>query len=73
MVFETILKKRFGKMDPQLLAAASKVVQSAHAKDVRITVPQLEHSQKVSLDAKLLAPNDALKSFDDLFTDELAK
>jgi NitT/TauT family transport system substrate-binding protein len=72
-VFETVLKKRFEKMDPQLLAAAWKVAQQAHAKDIRVTVKQLENSQKVSLDAKLLEPKDALKSYDGLFTDELIK
>jgi ABC-type nitrate/sulfonate/bicarbonate transport system substrate-binding protein len=72
-VFETILKKRFAKMDPQLLAAAWQVAQKAHAKDIRVTVPQLENSQKVSLAAKLLDPKDALKSYDGLFTDEFVR
>jgi len=72
-VFETILKKRFEKMDPQLLAAAWKVAQQAHAKDIRVTVAQLENSQKMSLDAQLLEPKDALKSYDGLFTDEFVK
>jgi ABC-type nitrate/sulfonate/bicarbonate transport system substrate-binding protein len=73
VVFETVLKKRFAKMDPDLLAAAWKVAQTAHAKDIRVTVPMLEHSQKVSLDAKLLDPKDALTKYDDLFTDEFLK
>jgi ABC-type nitrate/sulfonate/bicarbonate transport system substrate-binding protein len=72
-VFETILKKRFAKMDPDLLVTAWKVVQKAHAKDIRVNVRQLENSQKVSLDAKLLDPKDALKSYDGLFTDEFIK
>ncbi len=71
-VFE-ILKKRFSRMDPDLLAAAWKVAQQAHAKDIRVTVPQLENSQKVSLVAKLLDPKDALKSYDGLYTDEFLK
>ena len=48
------LKKRFDKMDPAVLAAAWRIVAQAHAKDVRVTVPGLENSQKVSLEAKLL-------------------
>ncbi len=68
-----LLKKRFSTMDPQLLAAAWKVVASAHAKDIRVTVPGLENSQKVSLEAKLLEPKDALKSFDGLYTDEFLR
>jgi len=72
-VFETVLKKRFATMDPKLLAAAWKVAQTAHAKDIRVNVRQLENSQKVSLDAKLLDPKDALKSYDGLFTDEFVR
>jgi ABC-type nitrate/sulfonate/bicarbonate transport system substrate-binding protein len=69
----TILRKRFEKMDPQLLEAAWAVVSKAHGKDIRVTVPGLENSQKVSLDAKLLDPKDALKNYDGLFTDEFLK
>jgi ABC-type nitrate/sulfonate/bicarbonate transport system substrate-binding protein len=72
-VFETILRKRFPKLDAQLLAEAWKVVQKAHAKDIRVKVSQLENSQKVSIVAKLLDPKDALTSYDDLFTDEFVK
>lgn len=71
-VFE-LLKKRFPQMDPALLAEAWKRTQTAHAKDIRVTIPQLENSQKVSLEAKLLDPKDALKSYDGLYTDEFLK
>jgi NitT/TauT family transport system substrate-binding protein len=71
-VFE-ILTKRFPRMDVQLLAAAWQVAQKAHAKDIRVTVAQLENSQKVSLAAKLLDPKDALKSYDGLFSDEFVR
>ncbi|MFZ1102445.1 MAG: ABC transporter substrate-binding protein [Hyphomicrobiaceae bacterium] len=73
VVLETILKKRFPKLDPTLLATAWKVAQKAHAKDVRVSVAMLENSQKVSLVAKLLDPKEALTKFDDLFTDEFIK
>ncbi len=68
-----ILKKRFEKMDQSVLAAAWKTVSAAHAKDLHVTVTGLEHSQQVSLEAKLLADKDALKSFDGLYTDEFIK
>ena len=68
-----ILKKRFDKMDQEVLAAAWKTVSAAHAKDLRVTVPSLEHSQKVSIEAKLLKPEDELKSFDGLYTDEFVR
>jgi len=35
-----------------------------------VTVPGLDHSQKVSLEARLLQEKDALTSFDGLYTDE---
>jgi NitT/TauT family transport system substrate-binding protein len=68
-----LLKKRFDKMDPAVLAAAWQIVSAAHAKDVRVTVPGLEHSQQVSLEAKLLEPKDALTKFDGLSTDEFVR
>lgn len=72
-VFEEVLKKRFAKMDPELLKAAWDRTLLAHAKDIRVNDKMLENSQKVSLVAKLLDPKDALKSFDGLYTDEYLK
>jgi ABC-type nitrate/sulfonate/bicarbonate transport system substrate-binding protein len=72
-VFEEVLKKRFAKMDPELLKAAWVRTQQAHAKDNRVTVPMLENSQKVSLQAKLLEQKDALTNFDGLYTDQYLK
>ena len=60
-------------MDQEVLAAAWKTVSQAFAKDIRVTVPGLEHSQQVSLEAKLLEGKDALKSFDGLYTDEFIR
>ncbi len=68
-----ILKRRFDKMDAAVLAAAWQIVSQAHAKDVRISVPGLDHSQRVSLEAKLLEPKDALASFEGLYTDEFLR
>jgi NitT/TauT family transport system substrate-binding protein len=68
-----LLKKRFDKMDAAVLAAAWEIVAQAHAKDIRVTVPGLDHSQKVSLEAKLLEPKDALANFDGLYTDEFVR
>jgi hypothetical protein len=68
-----LLKKRFSTMDPALLAAAWEVVSKAHAKDLRVPLKGLENAQRVSLEAQLLKPEDALKSFDGLYTDEFVK
>jgi len=53
--------------------AAWKTVSQAHARDLRVTVPGLTHSQQVSLEAKLLESKDELKSFDGLYTDEFIR
>ncbi len=68
-----LLRKRFDKMDPALLGAAWQVVSKAHAKDIKVSVAGLDNSQKVSLESKLLAPKDALTSFDGLYTDEFLR
>jgi ABC-type nitrate/sulfonate/bicarbonate transport system substrate-binding protein len=68
-----LLKKRFDKMDQAVLVEAWKTVAQSHARDIKVTVPGLENSQKVSLEAKLLKPEDALKSYDGLFTDEFVR
>jgi ABC-type nitrate/sulfonate/bicarbonate transport system substrate-binding protein len=68
-----LLKKRYETMDQELLAAAWRTVSKAHAKDLRVTVPGLDHSQKVSLEAKLLDAKNELKNFDGLYTDEFVK
>jgi hypothetical protein len=72
-VLEAVLKKRFSKMDPQLLAEAWKISRQAHAKDVRITQLSLENTQKYNLRSKLLDPKDVVTRFDDLYTDEFVK
>jgi ABC-type nitrate/sulfonate/bicarbonate transport system substrate-binding protein len=68
-----ILKKRFNTMDQQVLTAAWQTVSKAHAKDLHVTVPGLDHSQKVSIEAKLLEAKNELKSFDGLYTDEFVR
>jgi ABC-type nitrate/sulfonate/bicarbonate transport system substrate-binding protein len=68
-----ILKKRFDKLDPVVLAAAWDVTSKAHALDARITTEGLTNSQRVSIEAGLLDPKDALSSFDGLFTDEFLR
>jgi ABC-type nitrate/sulfonate/bicarbonate transport system substrate-binding protein len=65
-----LMKKRYDKMDPTVLTAAWGTVAAAHAKDLHVTIPGLEHSQQVSLEAKLLEPKDALAKFDGLSTGE---
>jgi len=72
-VFEEVLRKRFEKMDADLLKASRDVTQKAHAKDIRVNKTMLDNSQKVSVDAKLMPESDLLKSYDGLYTDEFVK
>lgn len=65
-----ILRNRFKQMDPAVLTAAWKTVSQAHAANLRVTEPELAHSEKVNLEAKLLDPKDKLKSYDGLYTDK---
>ena len=72
-VFEEVLRKRFPNMDAALLKAAWDQTRLAHAKDIRVTKAQLDNSQKVSIDAKLIEPKDVLTKYDGLYTDEFVK
>ena len=51
-----------------MLSAAWKVVAQAHARDIAVPLAGLDHSQRVSIEAKLLDPKDALTSFDGLYS-----
>src|SRR5262249_17038300 len=68
-----LLRKRFDKMDPAVLATAWQVVSKAHASDIKVPVVGLDNSQKVSLEAKLLDPKDTLKTFEGLYTDNFLR
>ena len=68
-----ILRKRFDRLDPEMLNAAWQVASKAHAQDARVTIAGLENSQRVSLEAGLLAEKDALTSFEGLYTDEFLR
>jgi NitT/TauT family transport system substrate-binding protein len=68
-----LVKKRFDKTDPAVLAAAWQVVSKAHAKDIKVPVAGLENSQKVSIEAKLLEAKDTLSNFDGLHTEEFLR
>ena len=68
-----ILSARFKTMDPAVLKAAWKTVAAAHATDLRVNAKLLETGDKMNVEAKLLKPEDQVKSYDGLFTDEYLK
>jgi ABC-type nitrate/sulfonate/bicarbonate transport system substrate-binding protein len=65
-----ILSQRFKTMDPAVLKAAWKTVAAAHATDLRVNAKLLATGDKMNVEAKLLKPEDQLKSYDGLFTDK---
>lgn len=68
-----LVRKRFEKMDPTILKEAWQVVVKAHARELDVSVASLSNSDKVSLEAKLLDPKDALPNYDGLFTNEFLR
>jgi ABC-type nitrate/sulfonate/bicarbonate transport system substrate-binding protein len=68
-----ILSKRFKTMDQNVLKAAWKTVAAAHATDLRVTQKILETGDRMNAEAKLLKPEDRVKSYDGLFTDQYLK
>ena len=68
-----ILSKRFSKMDQNVLKTAWKTVAAAHATDLRVNQKLLETGDQMNTEAKLLKPEDKVKSYDGLFTDQFLK
>jgi len=68
-----LVKQTFSKMDPKLLEAAWALTVQAHPADVAVREQELTNCQKYDIDAGLLAPGDALKSFAGLYTNDYQK
>ena len=68
-----LIKKRFPKMEPDVLAEAWKVASAAHTADVAVKENTLNNSQRWTLDAGLLDPKNEVKDYKGLWTDEFAK
>jgi ABC-type nitrate/sulfonate/bicarbonate transport system substrate-binding protein len=68
-----LLKKRFATLDDKVLAAGFEQIRKATP---RVPITQraaLENGEIYSIDAGLLKPEDKLKSYDGLYTDEYVK
>jgi len=68
-----MLKKRFSRLDPAVLAAAWDVVYDAHPNDVRVTAQGLINAQKFNLDSGLLEEKDAVKDLTSLYTNDFLR
>ena len=68
-----IIKKRNENMDEEVLAQAWKDTGAIFTTDMRITDAMLDKAQKFSLDAGLIQPQDEVKDYKGLYTDEYLK
>ncbi len=68
-----LMKKHFNKFDPAVLAAAFKVVEAGTPVPPIVVAKVLSNSERLNIEAGLMAPEDQLKSYDGLFTDEFVR
>ena len=68
-----LLKKRFEAFDDKLLAAGLAEIRKVTPRPPVVTKADLENAELFNVDAGLLKPEEKLKSYDGLFTDEYVK
>ena len=68
-----LLQKRFSKLDPKVLAAAFETVRKISPSPPIINVKGLENAEVFNVDAGLMKPEEKLKSYAGLTTDEFVK
>ncbi len=68
-----IIKKRNERMDPAVLVKAWEAVSKTFTTDLRVTTQMLDNGQRYSTNAGLLQPDETIKDFKGLFTDEFLK
>jgi ABC-type nitrate/sulfonate/bicarbonate transport system substrate-binding protein len=65
-----VLKKRFPTLDDKLLKASFDELKKVTPSPPVVSAAIMENSEKFNVDAGLLKPDEKLKSYDDLFTNE---
>jgi len=68
-----LLKKRFPTLDDKLLKAGFDELRKVTPSPPVVTRADIENSETFNVDAGLLKPDEKLKNFEGLFTDEFAK
>jgi len=68
-----LLKKHFDKIDPAVVERAFKAVVIGTPVPPSMTATVLGNSERLNIDAGLMAASDQLKSYDGLFTDEFVR
>lgn len=68
-----LMKRRFDKMSPGVIERSFKVVQLGTPVPPAMTAAVLANSERLNIEAGLMKPEDRLKSYDGLFTDEFVR
>jgi NitT/TauT family transport system substrate-binding protein len=68
-----LLKKRFASLDDKVLAAGFDQVRKAAPRPPIVVREAFENGERYTIEGGLLKPEDKLKSYDGLFTDEYVK
>ena len=68
-----ILKKRFDKTDPAVVEASFEVMRKAMPAPPLIETKALSNGDRINVEAGFIKPEDQLKSYDDLYTNEFLK
>ena len=68
-----VLKKRFAALDEKLLAAGFAEIRKGTPRPPIVTKADLENAELYNIGAGLLKPEEKLKSYDGLYTDEYVK
>jgi ABC-type nitrate/sulfonate/bicarbonate transport system substrate-binding protein len=68
-----LLKKRFPQLDERQLAVAFEDIRKITPRDLRLSAEAFEKAERFNVEAGLLKPDETLKSYDGLFTDQFVK
>jgi NitT/TauT family transport system substrate-binding protein len=68
-----ILKKRFDKTDPAVVEDSFEVMRKAMPLPPLVDAKALSNADRINVEAGFIKPEDQLKSYDDLFTNEFLK
>jgi len=67
------LRKRFAQLDERQLAAAFQDIRKITPRSLLVTRAGFENAENFSIEAGLLKPEEKLKSYDGLFTDQFVR
>ena len=65
-----MLKKRFPQVDDRQFALAMEDIRKITPRDLMLSPAGFENAERFNIEAGLLKPEEKLKSYDDLFTDQ---